>query len=717
MCKSYKRGIKLSIRIAFLSLVLAGCDNSGPSSSVAPGEVVPGADERIASDQSEILNAIAFRTAQCAVVGDTLSSARNGYAQQCSGTPRDCDPTEDSQWMCSNVVIGDAAPQHTLGILSGDMCSVTASTLGGARQRYGETCTLALRDCDPVGDDWMCSSEVIGTASPFAPIQPTFVAAGDTPASGDDSSESPVFPGAGDEEPLAIESPFVEGLTIAAQWNELALAAVRSGSARPTVTTWQMFVLSAAMYDAIAVYSAESTPYALNETLRRPASEHSDANRQEAASQAAYQALLHLFPDFESDQGFFGAYLDSLGYAPTAQVNDSASSLGYQAAVAVLQARASDGSNSANDFEPITSFRYPELYVPVNSPDPISDVGIFGENFDPNAWQPLRVPNGTVLNDEELAVVDNLNINSFGDQEFLTSHWGAVTPFALSFASEFRPSGPPLLNSYEPYTDALGVESSHDAAYRRQIDEVLDFSATLTDTRKVIAEFWADGPRTESPPGHWNQIAHGVVERDKLSLVESTHLFFALNGALLDAGIATWETKRFYNYIRPASAIRFLFQNEQIKAWGGPNRGTVLIPGSDWSPYQSITFVTPPFPEFVSGHSTFSRAAAEVLTRYTGSDQFYDGVTRTLQDVNNDGELDILGEHIARAGTFFIEEGPVDDVVLQWPTFRAAADEAGKSRLYGGIHIQDGDLRGRELGEKVGISAFDRAMAYINGQM
>jgi len=193
------------------------------------------------------------------------------------------------------------------------------------------------------------------------------------------------------------------------------------------------------------------------------------------------------------------------------------------------------------------------------------------------------------------------------------------------------------------------------------------------------------------------------------------HLFFALNGALLDAGIATWEAKRYYDYIRPASAIRWYFSDHQVLAWGGPNKGTETILGQDWSPYQSITFVTPPFPEYVSGHSTFSRASAEVLTRFTGSGNFYDGFTETLQDVNNDGKPDLLGEHIAPAGSFFIEDGPAGDVVLQWDTFIDAANEAGLSRLYGGIHIQDGDLRGRELGRAIGISAFSEAMKYING--
>ncbi len=512
-----------------------------------------------------------------------------------------------------------------------------------------------------------------------------------------------------------LDSPIIPELSLSAQWNELALASVRDTGARPTVTTWQLFMVSAAMYDALTMYTELSTPYALADSFRRPVDEHTQPNREAAVSQAAYQVLSRLYPDFEVSNGYFGTYLNQLGYESLNEANESPAGIGFRAAEAVFAKRNDDGSNFQNDFAPVTSTKFPEPYVPVNSPDPISEIGIFGDDFDPNRWQPLRVPNGTVLDEDELAVVDDLNLDSFGDQRFLTPHWGAVTPFALDDSAQFRPSPPPMVGSFELYEDANGVVTTNDAAYRAQVAEVLDFSANLTDRGKVIAEFWADGPRTESPPGHWNQLAHGVIERDEMNLTDSVNMFFTLNGALLDAGIATWEAKRFYDYIRPASAIRWLFQGTEVLAWGGPNRDTQLIPAETWQPYQSITFVTPPFPEYVSGHSTFSRAAAEVLTAITDSEVFYDGVTTTIQDVNSDGVRDVFGEHIAPAGSFFIENGPVNDVVLQWPTFRDAADEAGISRLFGGIHIQDGDLRGRVLGEQIGNNAFNRAQGLIDG--
>ncbi|MEE9333036.1 MAG: vanadium-dependent haloperoxidase [Granulosicoccaceae bacterium] len=570
------------------------------------------------------------------------------------------------------------------------VCSAIGATLNKAKYNYQQSCSIPRRDCDLVDGGWLCSSEKIGE---FAPALTTT------------ALTSTITP----------ELSFLAGLSLVEQWNELGLAAVRDGPAKPTITAHQLFMLSAAMYDAYAIYDDKAAPYAMDLSMRQPASKRTNANVNEAISQAAFQILKRLFPKFEDENGYFLQQLKTLGYRPVFTDNQSPSGIGLAAALAVLAERSDDGSNYQNAYADFVSLTYPELYEPFNKPGSISQLNDFGQSFDPNRWQPLRVPNGTVMDGLSLPVIDELNLDSFGDQKFLTPHWGGVTPVALSFGAELRPIAPPMHGSDKPYIDAIGVKSSNHQAYLRQVAEVVAFSAELTDKHKVIAEFWADGPRTESPPGHWNQLAHGIIGRDHLSTDASVKLFFTLNSALLDASIATWEVKRHYDYIRPASAIRYLFDGKQIKAWGGPNQGTQLISGEAWSPYQSLTFVTPPFPEYVSGHSTFSRASAEVLSLFTGSDRFYDGVTQTSQDVNGDGKLDFLGEYIAPAGSFFIEEGPVQDVVLSWSTFREAADEAGLSRLYGGIHIQDGDLRGRKLGAIVGQRAFAKAQKYFNG--
>ena len=255
----------------------------------------------------------------------------------------------------------------------------------------------------------------------------------------------------------------------------------------------------------------------------------------------------------------------------------------------------------------------------------------------------------------------------------------------------------------------MGQISTNDQAFRDQTAEVLRHSSELDDERKVIAEFWADGPHTWTPPGHWVQIAIGVSLRDRHGIDEDVCMYMALAGALFDAGIAAWDAKRAHDFVRPVTAIAHLYEGQQVHAWRGPDLGQGFIDGADWQPYQSTTFVTPPFAEYVSGHSAFSAAAAEVLTGYTGSNRMYDGWTRLGRDYDGDGGPDLFGRHIAIPGSLQFENGPTERVILRWHSFQDAADQAGISRLYGGIHFQDGDRRGRELGREVGRLALERA--------
>jgi hypothetical protein len=518
-------------------------------------------------------------------------------------------------------------------------------------------------------------------------------------------------------EPPAPE-PELYTPTEVVQWNEVALAAVRNGPPRPTVISRSLFLLHSAMYDAWAAYDDEAVGVATGNSLRRPPAQRSLDNQREAISHAAYRILINQFPAYEQQTGAFRTLLANLGYG----ISDSTdlatpAGVGNAAAQAVLEDRADDGSNAANNYAEHTWEDYPEALVPTNSPDPASSNAPGGADFDPNTWQPLRVPTGTMVDSNGIPAYDSSDPGSYTDQRCLTPHWGAVRPFALESGAQFRPGPPPMAGSDEPYTDALGNTMTNDEAYRQQVNEILFISKNLTDAQKVIAEYWADGPRSETPPGHWNALAHGVALRDRHTLEEDVKLFFVLNGALFDAGIATWETKRYYNYVRPVSAIAHMYAGQNIMAWGGPDLGTIEMPGENWRPYQSPTFVTPAFPEYTSGHSTFSAAAAEVLTRFAGSDAFYDGTTVLYnEDFNNDGLADLLGEHIVGVGRNMFENSPSEIVVLRWATFQDAADEAGLSRRYGGIHFQDADLRGRDVGKKVGEVAFERAEELWSGE-
>jgi len=166
---------------------------------------------------------------------------------------------------------------------------------------------------------------------------------------------------------------------------------------------------------------------------------------------------------------------------------------------------------------------------------------------------------------------------------------------------------------------------------------------------------------------------------------------------MFDASIVAWDCKLASDYVRPITAIRYFFSGQHIHAWGGSGKGTLPIDGRDWLPYQSASVVTPSFPEFVSGHSTFSAAAAEVLQRFTGSDQF--GFSATFAAGSSLIELRIT---------------PAQDVTLAFPTFSEAADQAGMSRRYGGIHFETGDVQGRILGRQVGAVAWKKALSYFH---
>src|SRR5207253_9485515 len=208
---------------------------------------------------------------------------------------------------------------------------------------------------------------------------------------------------------------------------------------------------------------------------------------------------------------------------------------------------------------------------------------------------------------------------------------------------------------------------------------LIDISAARTDDEKMIAEYWADGPHSELPPGHWNLFAQQVSHRDRTGdsehdLDQAVKLFFALTNAIFDAGICAWDNKRAYDSVRPITAIRITFQGQPIRAWAGPGRGTETILGEQWFPYQPTGFPTPPFPEYSSGHSNFSAAGAEILKRFTGRDVFGASVTFS-------------------SGSSRVEPGvvPTHDLTLSWSTFSEAADQAGISRRYGGIHFEQGD--------------------------
>jgi hypothetical protein len=443
----------------------------------------------------------------------------------------------------------------------------------------------------------------------------------------------------------------------------------RDSTIGPPMIARALAIVHTCMYDAWAAYDARAVGTQLGGTLRGPRAKRTLANKQKAISYGAYRALVDLFPNDQAS--VYDPLMASLGYDPTDTSTDTTTpqGIGNVACAAVLSYRHHDGSNQLGDLHPGTYSDYTG-YVPVNAPStvPVKPATV----SDPNSWQPLTYNNG-------VKVIT---------QGFLGAQWFKVVPFAMTSGDEFR-----LFESW------FGPAKYGSSYYHQQAQELVTMSAGLTDQQKMVAEYWANGPHTETPPGHWDLFAQFISARDHHTLDDDVKMFFALTNACFDAGIAAWDGKRYFNSVRPVTAIPYLFQGQTIQAWGGPGKGTVSMDGSQWIPYQPSTFPTPPFPEYISGHSTFSAAAATVLRLWTGSDNFGASVTFL-------------------AGSSTIEPGltPAAPVILQWATFSDAANEAGISRRYGGIHFQAGDLVGRAVGSLVGAQALAKAQAYISGK-
>jgi hypothetical protein len=348
-------------------------------------------------------------------------------------------------------------------------------------------------------------------------------------------------------------------------WNDETLEAIRKLPPAPTVAARALAIVHTAIYDAWAAYDPLAVGTRLGAGLRQPEAERTQANKNKAVSYAAYTALMDLFPA-PARQAVFTARMQSLYGEAFATDTSAPATVGFTAAQAVLDFRHTDGSNQANGYADTSG------YVPVNSWDQVRE---------PDHWQPLCVP---------LPAPGATSCPA--QQRFATPHWRIVTPFALTSAAQFRPDHGPAV------TVLKGKPSD---AYRKEVDQQLRYSAGLTDTHKVIAEYWEDPPGSETPAGHWNLFAQWVSRRDHHSLDEDAKVFFALNNALLDASITAWDAKREWNSVRPITAVRWLKKGQLVQAWGGPFQGTKTIRGEDWVPYQRATFVTPSFPEYLSG--------------------------------------------------------------------------------------------------------------------
>jgi hypothetical protein len=573
----------------------------------------------------------------------------------------------------------------------------------------------------------------------------------------------------------------VPSRSIARRWNEQLMHAIRRDIPRPTVHARNLYHVSAAMWDAWAAYDATADGVFVTE--KHTATDVAAA-RAEALSYATFRVLSHRYTKAiggATSAACFRAFMQKLGYDPddATTTGESPRALGNRIAQTIINYGADDGANEQNDYKDTTGFSF------INPPLVVEEPGV--RITDLLTWQPLNLAT---------AVTQNGIITEAGVQGYIGAHWRAVKPFAIR-----RPAGGGLY--FDP-----GAPPALDATLRAQVvdvvrksswlgsDELMDTSpgalgnnslgandgtglernpVTLEpytprlvkrgDFGRVLAEFWADGPKSETPPGHWNVLANQVADTPGFSrrlfgagealdpLEWDVKVYLALNGAVHDAAITAWEVKRAFIAARPISLVRYMGGKGQSSDPSGPAyhpEGLPLVPGLievitaessapggrhahlsrfrgqvavhswrgepgdrknevggsgwvravEWMPYQLRTFVTPAFPGFISGHSTFSRSAAEVLAALTGSPYFPGG----------------LGEFIAGRNAYLtFEKGPSSEVRLQWASYYDAADQAGQSRLWGGIHIEPDDFVGRRLGQKVGLAAVEHARRFFDG--
>ena len=611
--------------------------------------------------------------------------------------------------------------------------------------------------------------------------------------------------------------------SIAREWNEQVLHAIRNDYARPTIHARNLFHTSIAIYDIWAVFNNKASTFLLGKTVGNYRcnfdgfyiGQSIDEDQKTAMSYAVYRIMLHRFsnsPGIEEIYLSINNLMDELGYDKNMQSVDyhsgNAAALGNYMANQIIAFGMQDGSNEENDYANL-------FYEPLNE-NLNTDYGGNPNLTEPNHWQALTI---------EEFIDQSGNYFPGGAPEFLSPEWGKVIPFSIkeedltiynstdySFWVYHDPGSPSFIQegdgindpykwgfalvsiwgshldpnddvmidvspssignisifpeTFDEYKDFFNLEDGGDPSFGWNVNPStgLPYEEQLVprgDYTRVLAEFWADGPDSETPPGHWFTILNYVSDHPNLikkfkgegevleDLEWDVKSYFILSGAMHDSAIAAWGIKGYYDYIRPMSSIRYMSDKGQSSDTTLLNyhpHGIPLVPGyieiigegdslegeylenigkiklftwrghdfiinadydiagvgwilaENWFPYQRPSFITPPFAGYVSGHSTFSRAAAEVLTLLT-NDEYFPGGMGTFNVYKND--------------FLKFEVGPSVDFQLQWATYRDASDQTSLSRIWGGIHPPIDDIPGRIIGKKIGIDAFEFGENYF----
>ncbi|PYU06911.1 MAG: phosphoesterase, partial [Acidobacteria bacterium] len=324
---------------------------------------------------------------------------------------------------------------------------------------------------------------------------------------------------------------------VVVRWDAAALQGVRDSRIGPPMVARALAIAHTCMFDAWAAYDKKALGTRLGGDLRRPKTERTLANKNEAISFAAYRALVDLFALDKAS--VFDPLMASLGYDPNnLTINtDTPAGIGNVACAAVLAFRHGDGSNQLGDLHP-GAYSDWTGYVSVNpaSTVPVNPALV----LDPNHWQPLTYDDGATAPTPHIVT-----------HPFVGAQWYRVAPFAMTSPDQFR-----------SFVAQFGPALFGSETYLRQSSDLI-----------TIAEYWANGPHTELPPGRWALFGEFVSRRDNHTVDDDAKMFFALTNAVFDAGIAAWDAKRAFDSVRPIASIPYLFHGQQIKAWR-PFQGT-----------------------------------------------------------------------------------------------------------------------------------------------
>jgi hypothetical protein len=430
---------------------------------------------------------------------------------------------------------------------------------------------------------------------------------------------------------------------------------VSSGANDATLVLRITALLTTAWFDAIAPFNPPAVGI-YSKLGHQPASFATTASKNTAILYASFRVLNSLLPQHASN---WRGMLQSVDLDPDNDQQDTSTAIGVGnlAGYGVVGAREHDGMNQLGDAGGRTYNRQPYSdytgYEPVNTAYKLKDA---------SKWQPQMVTAGNGI---------------FRIQQFVTPQMRMTVPYSFQDPTQFKATPPVASNPKHP-------------GYKQQVDEVLAASAALTDYQKMSAELFDDKLRGLGFSALFASLSQN------LSLDEFVHYDFLTNAAAFDTATAVWNEKHRFDAVRPFSAIRHVYGNNPVTAWGGPGRGTVSdLPAREWRGYLN----TADHPEYPSGSAAFCSAHAEASRLFFGSDDFGWSVP-------------------APAGTSNIEPGitPATDITLgPWDTWTAFEHECGLSRLWGGVHFMPSIQAGRGIGKSIGARAYEFLQKHLDG--